>query len=192
MSTATITLLPTETKPAKVPAKRGRKRSSLQRAQDLAEIERLALQNVPHLEIARRINAQRRYTLSRQTITHDLGKLAARYEATALEGVGVQRARAFRRLDLTESEAWQAWEKSQKLKEPNSGFLRLVLDCHDRRCKLAGLEAPSRVELSGANGGPIELQAGPLTEPRKLEILRRHIARLEQAEAAKAPALATG
>jgi hypothetical protein len=189
-----LTVLPTsELKPTAPRKGRGRKRSSLQRAADLAAIERLALRGLSHAEIAEKIGKSRGYTLSRQIVTYDLARVRSRYENAALESFAMQRAKANRKLDLAEREAWSAYDLSVVRKKPDMGCIDLVLRIHDRRTKLAGLEAPSRLELSGNGGGAIQIEAspGPIDDARRVEILKRHLARLEQAQAEKPAAITT-
>jgi hypothetical protein len=192
-----LTVLPTsELKPTAPRKGRGRKRSSLQRAADLAEVERLALRGLSHAEIAAKIGKSRGYSLSRQIITYDLARVRARYETQAVESFASQRAKANRKLDLAEGEAWKCYDASVARKKPDMGCIDLVLRIHDRRTKLSGLEAPSRLELSGSGGGPIQLQAEatPIDPARRREILRRHLERLDAAAKTEPAALtaATG
>lgn len=37
-------------------------------------------------------------------------------------------------------------------------FLRIIIDCSERRAKLLGLDAPARTELTGRDGNPIEVK----------------------------------
>ena len=41
-------------------------------------------------------------------------------------------------------------------KQGTPTYLRGVIDCIDRRCKLLGLDAPQKLEHSGVDGGPIQ------------------------------------
>ena len=41
-------------------------------------------------------------------------------------------------------------------KQGNPTYLRGVIDCIDRRCKLLGLDSPQKLEHSGVDGGPIQ------------------------------------
>jgi hypothetical protein len=185
-----VTLPSTEQKP-KPAAKRGRKRTSLQRAQDVAEVEKLALRGLSHAEIAVRIGKRTGYTLSRQIVSYDLARIRRAYETSAVESFAAQRNKELRRLELTFAEAFDGWEKSCRSKDGgNPSFLTIILQAHDRLVKLMGLAAPDRHEISGAGGGPIQLEAspGPLDDARRVEILKRHLARLEQAQEAKEPA----
>lgn len=166
--------------------KRGPKRTGLERAIDLAEIENLSLRGLEHAAIAAEIGKKRRYSLSRQMITHELQRLARLWESAALESFDQQRAKVLRQLSLAESQGWLGWERSQGQKgEPgNPAFLRIVLDSLAQRCRLAGLDSPQRTEISGPAGGPVMLEAtgqqAPLDPQQRIELLRRHLARMEE------------
>ncbi len=45
-------------------------------------------------------------------------------------------------------------------RQGNPAFLRGVLDCIQRRCKLLGLDAPTTREHTGPDGGPIQTSVG--------------------------------
>ena len=53
--------------------------------------------------------------------------------------------------DLTKS------EKQSKGQTGNSSYLDLYIRCVERLCKLYGLDAPTRTEITGADGGPITI-----------------------------------
>jgi hypothetical protein len=150
---------------------------------DLQLVETFTLRGMTHVQIAQEISKQRKYSLSRQQVSLDCCKLTRQYEQAALESFSQQRARALRKLDLTEFEAWSAWDKSKGKKEPGDPqFLRVILETHAHRARLGGWEAPTRTEISGPSGGPVEVTAAmPLDPQQKLELLKRHVQRLEDA-----------
>jgi hypothetical protein len=120
-------------------------------------------------------------------VSYTLLKLAKSWEEAAAESLRATRAKAFRKLDLTEAEAWAAWDRSRGGKEVgNPAFLKVILDCHTHRARLAGLD----VQLEAAS--PL----APLTDKDKVELLRRHLARLEstvrEREKTEAPAAPAG
>jgi hypothetical protein len=184
----------TETQTKQPGKKRGPSgRTPLQRAMDLDLIEQLALRGLQHVEIAAEIGKKRGYSISRQMVSYSLAGLAKQWEEAARESFAAAKARALRLLSVVEREAWQAWAA----KEKNPTYLTQILNVHDRRARMLGFESPNRIELTGAGGGAIELHAdsGPINEARRLEILKRHICRLEEAQkreltdATEAPAL---
>jgi hypothetical protein len=167
------------------------KRSATQRAADLVFVEDRILRGMSHAEIAVALSVERGYTVSRQTVTHDSLRLRERWEKQAAESFSTARARELRRLDSVEREAWAAWE-GEKATTPSGrsavpAFLAQILGVHDRRVKLLGLLAPARCEISGPAGAPVQIESaeptGSLDPKARLELLRRHIARLEESTA---------
>lgn len=61
-------------------------------------------------------------------------------------------------------------------------FVGKILDIHDRRARLLGLEAPSKHEHGGPDGGPIPIANAnvPLSEADQQAILRRHFLRMQE------------
>ena len=163
----------------------------MQRAADLVFVELRALRGVEHAEIAQDLSRERGYSVSRQTVTSDIARLRRKWEALAQETFSASRAKELRKLDALEREAWQGWVESKSAETgANPAFTKQVLEVHDRRVKLLGLCAPTRIESSGPNGSPMQIEssvapAGPIDEAQKLEVLRRHLARFE------VPAVAT-
>ncbi len=163
-------------------------RNRAQRAADLLFIEQSVLKGKEHAEIAEDIAVLRNYRLSRQAVTKAVAQLRSRWEAAAIETFAAHRAKELRRLEAVGREAWSAWESSKAsptgTAEPgNPAFLGHVLGAHDRRGKLLGLLAPVRTEVSGPAGGAVRIDSaeGPAIDTKaRLELLRRHCARLEE------------
>lgn len=85
---------------------------------------------------------------SQQQVSGYLKKLYKRWEAAAVENIDRHKALELARIDKVESEAWNAWERSQR--EGQTGdprFLELVNKCCAQRCKIIGIEAPVRSEI---------------------------------------------
>lgn len=178
--------------------KRGAKRSPLQRAEDLQLEESLALKGVLHVRIAEEVSKKRPYSICRQQVSVDLKKLQTRYETAAMASLSQQRGRALAQMALVESTAWAAFDRSQKVDAGNPAFLRLVIDAHDRKARMLGLEVAQRTEISGISGSPIQVEAANqsavLSEAEKVDLLERHLQRLKSAaqerEKTEQPALA--
>ena len=166
------------------------KRSATQRAADLVFIESRVLRGVGHSAIAAELSKKRGYTLSRQSVSHDIARLRTNWEARARESFGAARARELAQLDAAGAEAWTAWEASKSGKGAgNPAFLTAIVTAHDRRARLLGLLAPVRTEISGPAGAPVQLAAAEpmgMTAAARLELLKRHVQRLEEAQAAGA------
>jgi primosomal protein N' len=100
-------------------------------------------------------------------------------------------------IDLSVKVAWAEWERSQGDRESTTQqaedgkygakrvvtkktegrlgdvrYLELIAKCRDQRAKLLGLYAPVKQEVTGANGGPVDLRHLPANE------LDQHIAEL--------------
>ena len=179
----------TRTETEKSSSRRGYcRRNRAQRAADLLFIEKAVLQGKEHAEVAADLSVLRSYRLSRQAVTKAVGQLRSRWEAAATETFATHRAKELRRLEAVGREAWSAWESSKAaatgVAEPgNPAFLGHVLGAHDRRAKLLGLLAPVRTEVSGPAGGAVRIDSAedPAIDAKaRLELLRRHCARLEE------------
>jgi hypothetical protein len=72
----------------------------------------------------------------------------------------------------------------------DSTYMRLILDIQQERARLLGLYAPIKQEVTGANGGPIQVQT-PLSEEAQQAILARHFDRMKRATPDAAPVTAT-
>jgi hypothetical protein len=167
-----------------------KKRSVAQRAADLEFTECHVLRGRTQAEIAELLTAARPYRVSRSQISYDIDTLKTRWLDAAGEAFAAARARSLRTLALAEREAWEHFDRSRKQDSGagNPAFLRTILEIHDRRTKLLGLDAPVRQELTGADGGPLQIETNDLhtrlTPEAKRELFLRHMARLREDEAA--------
>ena len=159
-----------------------KKRSAAQRAADSDFIEGHVLRGRTQAEIAALLSDVRPYTLSRQMIAYDIAELKRRWTEAAVESFGVAQAKALRKLDEVEKEAWHQSERSKA--DGNTACLKLVLEVHDRRVRLLGLDAPARSEISGPEGGPIAVETSDmrtrLTPEAKSALFLRHMQRLDE------------
>ena len=69
--------------------KRGQKRTKLQRAADLFEVEAMALKGVPRSKIITTLAAKRGYKISRSQLGYDLAKLKSEWKARASSAFAV-------------------------------------------------------------------------------------------------------
>jgi len=156
------------------------KRTHIQIERDRREIADLYLKGWLQQEIADHINAdtERDYTLTQQMISYDLKRLQEQWQKSALVDVDELKAKELAKVDRLEREYWRAWERSRedaetlqqvggkdgpdKITKTSKGqagdprFLQGVQWCIERRCKILGVDAPEKRELSGRDGGPIE------------------------------------
>ena len=147
------------------------KRTPFERERDYERITRWYIRGDTQTEIAARLG------LSQKQISYDLNTIRQRWRKETTFNLDEHKQRELARIDEAEREYWQAWERSKKRKtkqvrempgdgsrfvvergqcDGNPAFLAGVMACIDRRCKLLGLDAPSKQELTGKDGGPIE------------------------------------
>lgn len=136
------------------------------------EVSLLYLQGKSQLEIAGKLN------ITQQQVSHDLKKLREVWQHEMASNIDEAKARELAKIDNLEREYWTAWEKSKKdyeqkiVKASGSAkkankvertekemivmgdprFLQGVQWCIERRCKIIGIDAPERKELTGKDG----------------------------------------
>jgi hypothetical protein len=159
----------------------GPKRKPAEREADLLETAQRYARGESYREIAAVINSHRTYQLSHQTISKDVVEILKRWRATAAAEISEAKAAELLRINQLEREAWMAWERSkedaQRRKSVRTGgdtpdrvelnvegqcgdprYLQQVQWCIERRCKLLGLDAPTKQEVGGLGGGPIVIE----------------------------------
>ena len=154
----------------------GRDRDPAQRAADRKRIGEMYLQGKLQADIGKELG------LDQATISRDLKALHGEWLHSALMDFGEAKSRELAKIDLLEVTYWEAWRRSceqqessttelvkdadgqskggraQLRKEPGLGdprYLQGVQWCIERRCKIIGIDAPIRNELTGAEGGPL-------------------------------------
>ena len=150
------------------------KRTFIQIEDERREIASLYLQGKTQQAIAERLD------LSRQQIGYDLKAIQRRWREDTARDLDTDKSRELAKIDELERTYWQAWEDSleqvttetsslvnsakdsrnratirREDKQGNPGYLRGVMDCIQQRCKLLGLDAPTKLEHSGPGGEPI-------------------------------------
>ncbi len=119
-------------------------------------------------------------------VCYDLNVIRGRWRRSALLDFDARQALELAKVDELERVYWQAWERSRQTRETTSTkkvdgkeakieaamsrqqllgdprFLAGVQWCIERRCKLLGIDAPERRQVSGPDGGPIPI-AGTVT-----------------------------
>lgn len=158
--------------------KRGHKRTPAQRLGDLEFISKGLLAGRSHQLIAWQLSQERPYNLTRSQISKDAQKIYAEWREAYLHNVNSVKARELARLDLVESQAWEAWERSQqpqteteeveiddnmdgrasysrrKSTEKSTGrvgevkYLQTIEGCIRARCRILGLESPKSVNIN--------------------------------------------
>jgi len=147
------------------------RRHPVQREKDLEEIaHRYLMLHEPQAVIAAALN------VSQMTISKDLKTLIGRWQDSALMDVDAAKSEELARINRLELEYWNAWEASKRDKEStvaekttgtdtrtkavkraegqvgNPSFLAGVQWCIDRRCKLLGLDAPTKIAPTDPSG----------------------------------------
>lgn len=151
------------------------KRSHYEAERDRLEISALFLRGCTHQEITNEIN-KKYYSndpLSRQSISREISVILNHWRKDRAYNIDQQRAAELTKTDNLESTYWGAWERSmldaQKkteksilgdgilrneesiVTEPQVGdprFLQGIQWCIERRCKLLGLDAPVRQDIT--------------------------------------------
>jgi hypothetical protein len=124
----------------------------------------------------RQVDIALREGVDRTTVSRDLARVRQEWLERAMEAHDKQVAEELARLDNLEREYWAAWELSKAARETtsikrgrgadeqpgrghvevtrrteqrdgNPAFLNGVGACIDRRCKLLGLDAPTKVDI---------------------------------------------
>ena len=155
-------------------------RVNLRREADLARLAALYLQGKSQVEIALELR------ISQPQVSRDLATLQRRWLASSLLDFDAARARELARIAHLERVYWQSWERSTQDRgraaperpaagaedrEPLSGnaaFLAGVRWCIDRRCRVLGLDAAAKWEVTGKEGGPLQVQQEREYDPRLL------------------------
>ena len=152
----------------------GTRAKALQREADLVEVARRYLKGETQSEIGEALGK------CHTTIGRDIKTLQKRWIAAGLRDFDEARCEQLAKIDELERTYWEAWRNSLKreitisekregetkgeesralirreTRDGNPSFLEGVRWCIERRCKLLGLDAPSRLEHSGPGGAPI-------------------------------------
>jgi hypothetical protein len=87
------------------------------------------------------------------TVSRDLKAIRAAWKASAVRDFDEAKGRELDRIDLLERTYWQAWLDSREEHQTTTpAFLAGVQWCIDRRCKLLGLDAPTKVAPTDPSG----------------------------------------
>lgn len=149
-------------------------RTDHKKAADRAAIAAAYLRGVPQYQIAADVG------LSAAQVSRDLVVLHQEWQARAAATMDTAKAAELAKLDALERTYWQAWEASTQTqkrtriadragvkasevgsvtRDGNPAFLAGVLGCIDRRCKLLGVDAPERTDIT-SNGETVKFYAG--------------------------------
>ena len=151
----------------------GPKRTEFEREAQLAQIKDCYLRGETQMSIAAK------FDLSQSQISRDLSTIQRRWKESSIVDINEVKQRELERIDVLEREYWAAWAASQgeqkrstatktedtsraqiiKFDSPGDPrFLAGVQWCIDQRCKILGVYAPLRQEISGKDGGEIPIK----------------------------------
>ena len=142
----------------------GPNRADEQRASDREQMRERYLRGETQAMIASALG------VSRQQVQYDLALLQKAWRKSGIRSFDDQKAEQLAKIDELERTYWDAWEASRKdreiatqrqrangdkeimlRKEGSAGdprFLDGVMTCIERRCKLLGLDAPTRATIT--------------------------------------------
>jgi len=123
--------------------------------------------------------------VNQSTVSRDLKALHDAWQQSALADIDQAKGRELARIDELERTYWTAWERSlqdaetetqkavtvadgkryeaatqRKAQMGDPRFLSGVQWCIEQRCKVIGLYAPTKQEVTGADGGPVVIAIG--------------------------------
>lgn len=124
----------------------GPRRTRGQRELDLQRIAEMYCRGLPQSAIARQIG------VSRQQISYDLRALRKRWLQNAMRDFDARAAEELAKIDHLEMEYWRAYEQAQRAKRFSAPYLAGVMSCIERRCKLFGLDAPTKIAPTDPSG----------------------------------------
>jgi len=163
------------------------KRRAFQIERDRRDIADLYLQGWTQGRIAQHLSEdeERNYSLTRQQIGYDLKKIQAAWRESSLIDIDEAKAKELAKVDRLEREYWDAWERScldaetkrlegtlvpgedqgkptkqiltRKGQAGDPRFLSGVQWCIERRCKIIGVDAPSKQDLT-TGGRPLSVK----------------------------------
>jgi predicted transcriptional regulator len=147
----------------------GKRRGKAQVARDRRRIADLYLQGEIQADIAEALE------ISQATVSRDIKALQGEWLASALVDFNEAKAQELAKIDKLEREYWDAWQRSCEDKEAtlvenreakgdkqskswlrregqagDPRFLQGVQWCIERRCKILGIDAPEKKEITGA------------------------------------------
>lgn len=132
----------------------GRKRTDEQKESDRAIIADLFLQGYTYRAIAEKLNEHLKkkkagYTISFQQVAVDCKYIMDQWKSEQFTRMDQYVTAEVEKLSKIESEAWNAWQKTNESGKPNAKFLDVVLNVQQRRAKLMGYDAPEKLDVSG-------------------------------------------
>jgi len=149
-------------------------RSKSQIARDRRKIADQYLQGIIQADIAEGLG------IHQSTVSRDIKALQIEWQKSALVDINSKKAKELAKIDRLEREYWLAWERScedaeivrqeardkkiNKVIKTAKGqagdprFLSGVERCIERRCKILGIDAPEKHEITGRDGNAVDIK----------------------------------
>jgi len=145
-------------------------RTPAQKDADRQQVAKLSLEGLSTYAIAAQMN------VSQRTVWRDLEIIRKEWRDRSVEMIDEVKAKELAKLDKVEAEAWAAYWRSTTDREkrvaemrpgPSGGkftkietegqagdprFLKIILDCQERRAKILGTDAPTKVAATNPDG----------------------------------------
>lgn len=139
------------------------KRTKTERIRDRSVISELLLKGWTQAAIGQYLE------ISQSQVSRELRRIKEDWKKESNRDFDLSVEQELKRLELIERTYWQAWDKSLQPKEStssekkgsevkvgkrteqragNPAYLKGVMECIDRRCKLLGLDAPVKSEIT--------------------------------------------
>ena len=135
----------------------GKQRTARQHAIDLEDIAQLYLQCMPYRAIAKKLTAERPYTINHTTVCLDVKKILKQWREDRVADIHDAKQIELERLHNLEATHWDAWQTSVATDGVGErGHLEGVHKCIGSRCKILGVDAPQKHEITGADGAPFQ------------------------------------
>lgn len=130
------------------------KRTTTERERDRRLIAEYYLTGRSIYQITDELNARQdvTYTLSSKQVWYDLRLIRERWVKSGLRDFDRAQAQELERIDRLEQEHWAAWRMVDPTDRTAPSYLAGVMKCIERRCKILGLDAPEKQQLSGEVG----------------------------------------
>ena len=121
------------------------------------------------------------------TVSLDLKRIRKEWRETYKEDFAKRQARELAKIDRLEREYWEAWERSIGINETRTvkngkdgteetvkqqdlvgdpRFLDGIAKCIDRRCKILGIDAPTKIEVNDLTVRGVDFSPESLHEQR--------------------------
>lgn len=152
-------------------------------SRNTALAQRRALEAELYLKGYSMSDISERVGVTTATVSRDIKAIRQAWVEAQIEYIGESVSRELDRLDMIESEAWQAYERSQspivttveregkryglinleggRTLSGSAKWLEIALRCHERRCRILSLDSPEVIEIIA------RMQGGESVDHRK-------------------------